>query len=335
MEIAVQSISPTGIDVINKSANISASFLDVEDLERVNMAEGVRDLNRITSLSDICITYVQIDSDRNIDFEIGIDSPTITMNFFLSSASLLQLSGIERPTQYDIQTHNVFYFPKTTYCNRWSKGTGCELLSINLSANYIKKYFPEEQGFDQFMQAIEHHLPTSLSPKALPITQQMLDIVYGLIHDDYDLSMRRLQIETKVFELLLLQFQQYNQLVGNQYTSFITKKLRDKIVHAKDIVDKNIDNPLGLIALAKMVGTNEYYLKKGFKELFGMSVFNYITSHRMEHAKRLLLREGCNVNETAFLLGYKDATNFTASFKRYFGYTPKKLILEKKVIRTL
>ncbi|MCL8001079.1 AraC family transcriptional regulator, partial [Brucella sp. 21LCYQ03] len=170
----------------------------------------------------------------------------------------------------------------------------------NLSANYIRKYFPEEKIFAQFMQAIELHLPSSLCPKALPITQQMLDIVYSLIQQRSDPLMRRLHIETQVFELLLLQFQQYNQLVGHQYASFITKKLRDKIVHAKDIVDKNLHNPMGLIALSKMVGTNEYYLKKGFKELFGTSVFHYITSHRMEHAKQLLLREGCNVNETAF-----------------------------------
>jgi AraC-like DNA-binding protein len=42
----------------------------------------------------------------------------------------------------------------------------------------------------------------------------------------------------------------------------------------------------------------------------------------MEQSRYLLINEDANVNEVAFMMGYKDATNFTAAFKKYFGYTP-------------
>lgn len=325
MVISVQSVSPYGIDVVNQSIVDQSDFLAVEDIDRLSIADGVRDRNRVTSLSDICITYISIDAERDIVFNIGVDSPVIAMNFFLTSSGDYTFFDHHQRIQCEANTHNVFYFPKTSYTNTWVKGDRRELLSINLSSSYIQKYFPENESFRGFMDAIERSVPTALASRSLVITHRMHQIIRELIEGRYDSSLRRLHIESKVFELLLLQFEQYSSLLDVKQGAYVHQKMQEIVRNAKEVVDRNIVRPYTLLELAKLVGTNEYYLKKGFKEVMGESMFAYVTRKRMEYAKQLLLDNHCNVNEVAFTLGYTDSTNFTAAFKKYYGYAPTKL----------
>ena len=89
------------------------------------------------------------------------------------------------------------------------------------------------------------------------------------------------------------------------------------------MIFKRIDT---LNGLAKRVGTNEYTLKKGFKELFGVSVFQYWKGLRLETAKTALLEEGLSVQEVSRKIGYKNPQHFTTAFKKQFGLTPSALL---------
>lgn len=53
-------------------------------------------------------------------------------------------------------------------------------------------------------------------------------------------------------------------------------------------------------------------------------IHSYITKLRMEHARRLLMQEA-TVNGVSAALGYKNPSHFIASFRKYFGVTPKQL----------
>ena len=56
------------------------------------------------------------------------------------------------------------------------------------------------------------------------------------------------------------------------------------------------------------------YLYRIFKNYTGMSVKEYITKTRLEHAA-ILLKNGYSVIETAFAVGYNDPTNFSKAYK--------------------
>lgn len=325
MKIAVKSMSPVGIDLVNKSVDPRSDFLEVDSFERLSLAEGVRDHNKIISTSDICITYVHIDSDRDIDFSISVDSPVIKMSFFMSSPTLFRGDRLAYELLYEENTHNVFYFPEMRYEKTWLEGKGREFFAVNLSSNYIQKYFPEDSPFVPFIQAIEEAKPAVLSGTKLIITTQMRHIIKELLSGQHDNSLRKLHIEAKVFELLLLQLAQYSHLLKKEHRFYLDNKLQESIMYAKELLDKNFPQPYKLVDLAQEVGTNAYYLKKGFKDIFGQTILGYVTACRMEHARELLEIGWGNVNEVAFLLGYNDATNFTAAFKKYHGLTPSQL----------
>jgi len=93
-----------------------------------------------------------------------------------------------------------------------------------------------------------------------------------------------------------------------------------------------LENPPSLIELAQMVGVSDRTLRHGFQELFGTTVFGYLTSKRMEKAEQLLRSGKLSVTEVANSIGYSQPGNFAAVFKRKFGITPSECMLGKKNI---
>lgn len=91
---------------------------------------------------------------------------------------------------------------------------------------------------------------------------------------------------------------------------------------AKKILDDAPGDNLSLTRLSRLVGLNECKLKKGFKELFGTSIHAYVIQKRLELAKGLLEQERLSVSETAFQVGYGNASHFTAAFRKKYGVNP-------------
>lgn len=82
---------------------------------------------------------------------------------------------------------------------------------------------------------------------------------------------------------------------------------------------------LSLDLLCRRFGLNEFKLKKGFKQLFGNTVFGFVQELKMKAARRMLVEERLNVNEVADHLGYSSPNHFSAAFKKMYGYSPARL----------
>jgi len=100
-----------------------------------------------------------------------------------------------------------------------------------------------------------------------------------------------------------------------------------KIKHAKEYLLKHMEAPPSLKELAKTAGLNEYQLKVGFKEIYGNTVFGYLLDHKLDHARVLLDSSQFQVNEVAYQIGYANPSHFIAAFKKKFGVTPKKYLM--------
>ncbi|MEH2012800.1 helix-turn-helix transcriptional regulator [Nostoc sp.] len=80
----------------------------------------------------------------------------------------------------------------------------------------------------------------------------------------------------------------------------------------------------------QLVSLSDRKLQRGFRELFGTTVFGYLHHHRMEQAQILLRYRDMQVSEVAHAVGYSHLGHFTEAFKRKFGITPKQCQLGKK-----
>jgi AraC-like DNA-binding protein len=100
-----------------------------------------------------------------------------------------------------------------------------------------------------------------------------------------------------------------------------------KIKHAKEHLLRNMENPPTLKELARLAGLNEYQLKVGFKEIYGNTVYGYLLDHKMDHSRALLDKGKYQVNQVAYEIGYTNPSHFIAAFRKKFGVTPKKYLM--------
>ncbi len=145
-------------------------------------------------------------------------------------------------------------------------------------------------------------------------------VITDIINCSYKEELRDLFLLSKSIELLVLQAELYSQASTKPFIK--TEKDKRRLIEAKELLSLRIDNPPTIMELSKLTGINEYKLKKGFKELFGTTVFGYIHNCRMSLAKRLLLGTDKSAKEIAYHTGYSSPQHFSKAFKKQFGHTP-------------
>ena len=97
---------------------------------------------------------------------------------------------------------------------------------------------------------------------------------------------------------------------------------KQKIMQARVILMINLAEPPTIPQLARAVHINECYLKKGFREMYGCSVFDFVQQQRVQKARHLLLEGRHSIQDIALELGYSNTSNFTNAFRKLNGCSP-------------
>jgi AraC-type DNA-binding domain-containing proteins len=96
----------------------------------------------------------------------------------------------------------------------------------------------------------------------------------------------------------------------------------ERLCCAKEILENNYRYHYTLQELTVKLNTNEYKLKQGFKKLYQMSIYAYLTRVRIEKAKELLRNSDFPIKSIAARVGFKDISNFNKNFKKLTGVSP-------------
>ncbi len=79
-----------------------------------------------------------------------------------------------------------------------------------------------------------------------------------------------------------------------------------------------------LLSLAETLAINPKKLTKGFKCVYGDTIFSYHRKLALNRASSMLLNTDHTVSEIAYDSGYSSPSNFCAAFKKHYGVTPLK-----------
>ena len=91
---------------------------------------------------------------------------------------------------------------------------------------------------------------------------------------------------------------------------------------ARQYVDSHLADLPSLEGLAEILGVSPFYLSKIFKEAAGETYINYVTSARLEKAKKLLADGALIIKEISASVGYGDQNYFSKLFRQKYGETP-------------
>ncbi|MEM9078805.1 MAG: AraC family transcriptional regulator, partial [Bacteroidota bacterium] len=264
---------------------------------------------------------LQLSNNTILNFESEFE--TVEMHFALNGETIANSNYFDQTIKFVPGSHNVIYTNGFKGQIEWSAKSPLRIFEINMTPKFIKKYLPDDHLlFDVFRKAMSEKESAILSNQNYPITLEMYDIINDIIHCERTGLFKRIFLESKVISLLLLQMEQISSFDKQNSHPGLKKEDIEKMYAVKELLDFNFRKTDTLTNLAKKVGTNEYTLKKGFKELFGTSVFQYWKGLRLETAKNMLLDDGLSVQEVSLKIGYKNPQHFTAAFKKQFGTVP-------------
>lgn len=204
-----------------------------------------------------------------------------------------------------------------------------DVLSFFFVPNVLIQLVKPKLSSDTFADnVLSFRHPLSFS-KALPVCNKIRTVLDGMLHHNYTDTLENIYVNAQTQMLLLYGL---DCILGEKEIDTLTCKFlaneadRDKLVKAREILIQHIGVPITIKELSRKVAMNECYLKKGFKEMFGTTIFDFYQSQRMEHAKYLLYEKGLSVTEVALMLGYSSISHFSTAFKKHTGLKPCELL---------
>lgn len=195
-------------------------------------------------------------------------------------------------------------------------------LTFQFSRHYLDVYAPYFPALLQLLQHANDGVTALLSASHTSLSPEMITIVKDLLNNEYGGDMKDLYLRNKLSELLLVSFPRILPSQAGATEIRLHQYDIDKIREAREYLLLNMEHPLTVIELSHKVGINDFKLKKGFKQLYGVTIFDFLLEARMEKAKTLLTETNTPIHEIAFVTGYKNVSSFTAAFKKRMGFPP-------------
>lgn len=207
------------------------------------------------------------------------------------------------------------------------------LVNILMPHHLLATFFPGKNGeiLPELRQLVkDDDWQTVLFPKSTPAIQ---GVAQQMINCPFHGATKRIYLQGKILELMALQLAPILEDEDKKQTPPQLKPdTITRIYHASDILRARLENPPSSLELAQLVGVSDRTLRRGFRELFGTTVFNYLTERRMEQAERLLREGNRSVAEVANIVGYSHLGLFANMFKRQYGICPRECLMGKKSV---
>ena len=205
-----------------------------------------------------------------------------------------------------------------------------DVLSFRFSTVHLSQFVKPGKQNDTLTNDILRFSHQSSFSKIFSLCSKTRMVLEALLNHGYTDSLENIYINAQTQMLLLytLECMVGDKDIDTFQCKFLANEAdREKIVKAREVLLQHIGEPITIKELSRKVAINECYLKKGFKELFGTTIFDFYQSQRMEHARYLLYEKGLSVTEVSIMLGYSSISHFSTAFKKHTGLKPCELLL--------
>ncbi|EMH4161696.1 helix-turn-helix transcriptional regulator [Pluralibacter gergoviae] len=132
---------------------------------------------------------------------------------------------------------------------------------------------------------------------------------------------------TLVLESLLLQalWQGVRELQSPKTcpcrAALLSARDRQRLIKAREFIRQQQET-VNLDAVARACGLAPVVLKRGFREMFGITPWNFVIRCRLERAETLLLETEMSLDDIAVRCGFSHASHLSRFFQRQHGVSP-------------
>lgn len=274
------------------------------------LKEGIFDLSSVSELQHQCLSYgfgIKYVSE-------GIERYTVNrQSFHVKKGNYLLVNG-EKDTRVEIDSKK----PVRGMCIHLSTELVQEVV-----ASFVAPDTPiSDPQMAQFFYTeafLENQYASHLNALGRSLRQIENSILTKTLHEDH--------IDKELFfhlasALVTDQTSVFRQMQNLKSVKTETKKdLFRRIYRGKEYIHAHLADALTIEQIAQEAGMSEFHFFRLFKQMEGVSPYQYILQERLQKSRQLLVA-GFSVSETAFLCGFSSIFSFSKSFKKRFGTAP-------------
>lgn len=128
-------------------------------------------------------------------------------------------------------------------------------------------------------------------------------------------------IRIKLLELLLM-LTELNYDDSKADYIYFSKAQRDRVIQIHDFIVAHITEHYTIEELAGRFEISPTAMKSCFKGIYGVPIYTYCRTYRLQLAEKLLREDQLSVAEIAVKIGYTNPNKFTSAFRAEYGMSP-------------
>ena len=204
-----------------------------------------------------------------------------------------------------------------------TKGTRFKAVNILIPKEWLGKLM----GIELF----DDILPAYIALKSRSFTMEPLDKGYydlmnEIIQEDLVSPLPELHLQNRI-QLLMERF--FTRIHSRVSLADVQSNIKHEDIYTvlrieKLIVENFTDKPRSIEELSRKATMSSTKLKKIFKSIFGVPIYEYYQQKRMQQAGELLIKGTYSIKEVAEKVGYNNMGNFKTAFKKYMKQEPSK-----------
>ena len=312
--------------------------------ETMSFGPGFRQLEVPASVGSGQLTALEIDPEFHVNFQfyrlgvplevtkecMGNTGQFVTLGFYdlgLPQKAWTWMRGNE--VVYDHQGVNV-YTGATNLTMLFPANTERNVVCIRITRQKLESILGDEHR--EYLQELlrgegQFFMHEPLSPAMRSILSELKEQEFR--QPQIARGLQQLYYHTRTLELLYLLLEQLNKRTGAPFKTIDPEHIAH-VFQAKTLLIRDLSEPPTIAALASAVLMSESQLKQSFREVFGVSIYQYFQQERLERAKQLLSDNNRTVKEVGYELGFTNIGHFSRLFERSFHVKPKKFQIERR-----
>ena len=195
----------------------------------------------------------------------------------------------------------------------------CEILNIHFVPRLL--WTDGDLSLSRIFFARSENYENRINPDN-PMTKTLYNTVIDIEHElsqkkDGYRSMAKFKLLWVITQLV----RSYNYIDESvSYKSYI--KIIKPMEKALHYIENNLCNDMSLTEIADVASMSPTYFSTVFKKLNGISLWEYITAKRIDHAVELLRTTNMTKLDIAMECGFNSSSNFYKAFTRITGKKP-------------
>ena len=149
-------------------------------------------------------------------------------------------------------------------------------------------------------------------------------------YDDFTYCREALRLQITDYMLKPVNYDEFGKCIDNLRISMFESRTRkgdpdmeeQPMLGIVRYMQEHLSEEISLTVLAEEFHLSAQYISQLFKNEIGVNFLTYLTSIRMEQARKLLLSTSLSIAEISEKTGYSDYRVFTKVFKKIEGVTP-------------